>query len=1102
VKPAEPLVPVQKKDEPKKDEKQAEKKDDKKKEEKAGPTDEQLIKEIKVPEGFTAKVFVAPPQVGYPVGLCVAPNGDVYIASDENGSLGANANRGKIFRCVDTNNDGRADKIDVFATIDSPRGLFHDGKQLFVLAPPNLVSFTDTDGDGKSDKQETLVAGIGFDLKFRGADHTTNQLQMGADGWIYVAVGDYGFRKATDKSGKTLEYRGGGIVRVKPDGTNLEVVSRGQRNIYDVAISPRGELFTRDNTNDGGGWNVRLSHVLPGAQMGYPSHFLNFPAEHWPALVDYGGGSPCGSLYMDEPGLPPEIGRTLLTCDWGRSVIYRHPLKADGASFTPEAADFLKISRPVDIDYDGAGKFYVASWRDGGFSYSHPFVGYIAVIEHTAGKYQPLPDVAKLDVKQLLAELRSDSHRRRLFAQLELQRRLYGETKAEVANVPAGKEAPGMMMEGMKSETITKLTDLFFDSKASLESRLAVVPLLNEHLKNANEQECQDLLARFETEILAKNDPGAVAIPALLAQSPLCSSGHTPIIYKALLTHDDPRVRLQAVSIAGKIPQSPLLLRMLLSRLTDDDRAVAHIGERSLLGLAGYPKAQSGNEHPQNTEKQNPELPGKVADTISLGLTDENPKLSAAAARILGQVNRPAVVTDLIQTLGKKSLATEQRQAILTALCRQYFVDQDWDGKWWGTRPDTTGPYYTPVKWSESDRLAETIKQQLISLPDSDRKHLLTQALKHKIDLPEVIAAAQEAAVADADFRKTMLPILANRKELSANDVKVLELAARDEQLAASLRAKAISSLCRDKVDSPAFVAGFTALVDVLGKDKPAKELTDTRDQVLRDSKNFKQYRQILARLKTDNRLERELLFAMVLPLLSDPKFIPKEKAELEARVNKAWDNPQESVDLLKAVSRSKAEALSDAVRTHVTSTDKDVQVAAKDAFKALQLDKKPDAGPKIAKLAFDDVLAEAKKLPGDVARGEQLFTKQQCVNCHTVNKSETPKGPFLGGISARYNRAELTESILKPSAKIAQGFETQWFETDDGKTFEGFVSRESGTEVEIRNVKGEQQIISKEHLEERGKREQSIMPNGLLDNVTPADLASLLKYLESLPAN
>ena len=73
--------------------------------------------------------------------------------------------------------------------------------------------------------------------------------------------------------------RGGGIVRVRPDGTGFEIVSRGQRNIYDVAISPELDLFTRDNTNDGGGWDVRLSFVPPGAHMGYPTLFKNFPEE-------------------------------------------------------------------------------------------------------------------------------------------------------------------------------------------------------------------------------------------------------------------------------------------------------------------------------------------------------------------------------------------------------------------------------------------------------------------------------------------------------------------------------------------------------------------------------------------------------------------------------------------------------------------------------------------------------------------------------------------------------------------------------------------------------------------------------------------------------
>src|SRR5262249_31666161 len=157
--------------------------------------------------------------------------------------------------------------------MDSPRGLFFDAGTLYVLHPPEITAYHDDNGDGVSDRTDVLVKGIGFDLKRRGADHTTNGIRLAIAGWLYVAVGDYGFTKAEGKDGKTLQLHGGGVVRVRLDGTGLEIVSRGQRNIYDVAIDPLMNLFTRDNTNDGGGWDVRLSQIIPTGQYGYPSLF-------------------------------------------------------------------------------------------------------------------------------------------------------------------------------------------------------------------------------------------------------------------------------------------------------------------------------------------------------------------------------------------------------------------------------------------------------------------------------------------------------------------------------------------------------------------------------------------------------------------------------------------------------------------------------------------------------------------------------------------------------------------------------------------------------------------------------------------------------------
>ena len=126
------------------------------------------------------------------------------------------------------------------------------------------------------------------------------------------------------------------------------------------------------------------------------------------------------------------------------------------------------------------------------------------------------------------------------------------------------------------------------------------------------------------------------------------------------------------------------------------------------------------------------------------------------------------------------------------------------------------------------------------------------------------------------------------------------------------------------------------------------------------------------------------------------------------------------------------------------------------------------------------------------------LFTRQGCAACHTASPEETEKGPYLGGIATRYSRAELIESILRPAAKIAQGFATNFFDTTDGRHFEGFVVREGGTEVVIRDLAGVETTLRKDQIKARGVREGSIMPPGLADTLTLQELSSLLAYLGS----
>ena len=154
-------------------------------------------------QAFTINDFAGPPQVSWPTALSAAPNGDIYVSSDRNGSLGHAKKMGKIIICRDTDGDGKADKfIDFVPDIDSPRGGHFVGGTFYVIHPPHLTSYRDTNGDGVADEVKELVDGLGGGIEHpRGADHTTNSVHMGIDGWLYIAVGDFGMfnSKGTDE---------------------------------------------------------------------------------------------------------------------------------------------------------------------------------------------------------------------------------------------------------------------------------------------------------------------------------------------------------------------------------------------------------------------------------------------------------------------------------------------------------------------------------------------------------------------------------------------------------------------------------------------------------------------------------------------------------------------------------------------------------------------------------------------------------------------------------------------------------------------------------------------------------------------------------------
>ncbi len=971
------------------------------------PSEAELLAQTKAPAGFKVTIFAAPPDVGYPTCVAVAPTGELFVGIDENGSIDAKPGRGRIVRCVDTDGDGRADRFTVFAAnVDSPRGLVWDAGRLHVLHPPCIRTFFDEDGDGVAERSEIVVQGLGFDLKFRGADHTTNGMALGVDGWLYIAVGDYGFVKAQGRDGGSAKLMGGGVARVRPDGSELEVFATGLRNIYDVALSPELDAFTRDNTNDGGGWNVRLSHVIPSGVYGYPSLFQNFADEIVAPLADYGGGSPCGSLFVDEPGL----GRALYTCDWGRSIVYRHSLEPRGAGFKAGQQTFVEMPRPTDMDVDASGRVYLASWRNGMFTYAGPNVGYVARV--VSGDAKPAPELRKASDDELVKHLAAPGAVLRLQAQREILRR--------GAKVSAGIEALAAAPGPLPARIAGLFTLKQLQGARSHETllRLAKDPALRESALRA----------------LADRKGELSGVPI------------EPFIEG--LRDSDPRVRLQAAAGLGRLGK-PEGTEALLGAAADPDPLVAHAAVRSLVSLRPIEAC-----------------------------------LKAGNLRVLQEIHDPRVVDGLLPKIDDP--------AVLKALCRLHSREADWEGKWWGTRPDTSGPYFKPVAWSETPRIAKALQEALDRADVARAKVLLVELRRHKIALEGTTARLLKLAAEDASFRPVAADLVAQGSTIPPEAVPLLEGAASSDT-DARLRARALGGLLK-LADRP---EALEAAVRVLSASKLPDELKRVREEFLRDARHAKNVPWFVRLASASEPGRRDLAWGVLLHAALRKETPREAKEAVDRAVEAAWKTDDAAL-ILRAIGAAKLDAWAHAVRLHQKDSRPAVRDAALAAAKELKLDR-PSQGTPLKGLSLEKAAAAALAEKGDAKLGAQLYLRQGCNACHTVAPGDPPRGPFLGDVAARYGRAEILESILAPNAKIAQGFTTHGFLMRSGASHEGFIVRESGDEVEIRDLQGVATVLPLKDIDKRVQRETSMMPSGLADPLTAADLASLLAYLESL---
>jgi glucose/arabinose dehydrogenase len=208
---------------------------------------------LTLPPGFSIAVYAEGVQSARQMAL--GDKGTVFVGSRQ---------AGKVFAVVDSDGDHKADKVHTIASgLQSPTGIaFRDGA-LYVAAISTITRYDAIEANLETPPAPVVVT----DKLPTETHHGWKFLAFGPDGLLYVPVG-----APCNVCERPDDERFATILRMKPDGSDVEVYARGVRNSVGFDWHPvTGALYFTDNGRD------NLGDDLPSDELNYaPKPGLNF----------------------------------------------------------------------------------------------------------------------------------------------------------------------------------------------------------------------------------------------------------------------------------------------------------------------------------------------------------------------------------------------------------------------------------------------------------------------------------------------------------------------------------------------------------------------------------------------------------------------------------------------------------------------------------------------------------------------------------------------------------------------------------------------------------------------------------------------------------
>ncbi len=777
---------------------------------------------------FKVELLYSVPEVEHPSVVTCDDDGNLFVGEDPMDMRGPTSKEFDRVLFIQFGPDGKPIKKTVFCDkLAAVFGLiWHDGA-LYVMHAPHYSVFRDTDGDGVADERKDLATGFGPPAGVYGFnDHIVTGTRLGLDGRVYVSVGDKGVPKAVGSDGSAITLEGGGVIRMKLDGSELEIVSSGTRNHLDVAMDSLDNIFSYDNTDDGLGWWTRFTHHVPTGYYGYPYDYHPHPERHLPRITEHGGGSPVGAACYREAAWPATYVDSPFFCEWGKQKVQRFKLKKKGASFEAELEDFLvpdgsgEPFRPLDLTFSPDGKhMYLADWNYNGWV--NPAVkGRLYRITYTgsepAVKDEPARAPKDASVDQLIASLGHPSHAERMRAQFAL-------TKKPAADV------------------LPKLSALTGSKDAAPSAKVhAIWSLYAVAMSGANPEEQRQ---RLFGPALAWEAAFSDADPSVRAQAARAIGLHRDEhakLAELLLQDPDGTVRLQAAVALGR-HGDPLPAAKWKS--TDAGQAGVILPRESDTQLVDLKSGCSScsvdlakalrdpDDYVRHVVIQALRVVNNWSE-IGEALKSDNPRVrTGAIIALTGVYDENAI--QALQDVALNGPATEDRVRAIEGLTEVHRRAAPYVKGWWGTQPARGKPARPKTQdWSGTSKVAAALRAVLEGNGPHQAKLAVIKAWRI-VDDPAALMMLRNMAHSHYKSDGPIEAIITLAALKDKESVSLFAKIASDEKCWEELRREAVKGITA--IGSPEAVK---QLVDLISADKTSPELVGLTLEALGKIKN------------------------------------------------------------------------------------------------------------------------------------------------------------------------------------------------------------------------------------------------------------------------